>query len=302
MKSRKTTSYLSILILSIITFFGYGTSLDLQAEVTGVTVSVSQSDFTGKCPKLLTFTGRITVNMEGSHELRYRWVRSDGATLGIKGGVIGRSGVIVRTMTWKLGATGKSYRNYWMALEILPDSYHIDTRYNRVTPLMTSNRALFTLKCVNTLATPRNTNLLVDKNIRLPLALPQWEISGRISSKPELGCRSCLQGRKIKIILRKGRRFRKGSRVTRHVFTLNRNSSYNYRFRSPFITAGTYTITVVKGPPDQANYGNDLNICFNGVAPVSRTVTLTSSNKRALNQDFQIDFSLIWGGGRPLCW
>jgi len=266
-----------------------------MAGVTGVTVSVTPTNYTGKCPKVITFTARINVNMRGDLQLRYRWIRSDGATLGIQGERIVRDGVVVKKITWNLGAAGKSYRNYWMALEILPGSYHINTIYKRVKPLMTSNRAMFTLNCLNTLATIPAQTISSHRNIQLPLALPEYEISGRISSNPALGCLSCLEGRKVKIVLRKGRS------VTNHIFTLDGNSSYNYCFKSPFITPGTYTITVVKGPPNQANYRNDLNPCFDGVTPVNRTVTLTATNKKALNQNFQIDFSLIWGGG-ALCW
>jgi hypothetical protein len=293
MKSQKSAFCSAILILGLLLLFGFGLNRDLRAGVTSVTVSVTPANFTGQCPKALTFTGNILVTQGG--ELRYRWIRSDGGKGPIKGGEIIRNGTVIVTNTWTLGQTGRSFRNYWMAIEILPETYRINTIYPSVTPLMTSNRAYFTLNCVNEVVAIPSSEVLPNNRIPGTFTLPEWEISGRISGNPG-SCVTCLQGRKVKIILRKG------STVTNHVVTLDRNSSYNYRFRAPFISAGTYTISIEKGPPDQANYGNDLNICFNGASPSTRTVTLSSSSKKALNQDFQIAFSLLWGGSYPLCW
>ena len=47
-------------------------------KVTGVSLSVSEREYTGFCPHRFTFTGRITTNRGGT--VRYRWLRSDGSS------------------------------------------------------------------------------------------------------------------------------------------------------------------------------------------------------------------------------
>jgi len=207
----------------------------------------------------------------------------------------------VVTSEWLFGGGSNSNRKHWQQIQILPDHYKIDAKHNYIRPLMSSNKAFFTLNCRSAEVKNPDRDNRVITNYTSTMTMPSWEISGRISPKPD-GCNSCIEGRKIRIILRKEAQNGNPAKVTRHVYTLDRNSSFNYKFRSPFITSGTYTITVEKGPTATSPHPNDLNICFRGTDPVRRSVTLTSSYKKALNQDFGIDYTIQWGGGQPLCW
>lgn len=295
MRTTKRRNSMIFFLAVFMVLTGFGMDMELKGEVIEVKISVSPSDYTGNCPKLLIFKGGITVNKgKKDGEYRYRWIRSDGAFGPVKGGTIKRNGSIIIKSEWLYGGNGNVYRDLWQQVQILPNSYRIGSRPGVVKPLLVSNKAFFTLNCLD-VATPRNEGLLINNTVNR-VRLPEWEISGRISPRAADGSGSRLQGRKVKVILRKG------SNVTRYVFTLDRNSSCNYKFKSPFISAGTYYITVEKGPSDRENYSNELNICFSGTNPVRRTVTLTSANKKALNQDFEISYSILWGGGQPLCW
>ncbi len=301
MISKKSRYSMTAFLAVLMVLAGFGMNMELKGEVTGVKLTVSPSNYTGPCPKLFKFTGRIMVKKDKVSVYRYRWIRSDGSYGPVKGGSIVRDSSVIVTSEWLYGGNGNTYRNQWKQIQILPNHYKIDAMHNYIKPLMSSNKAFFTLNCRQPeVKNPERENLTIN-NAFTRVRLPVWEISGRISPKHE-GCNSCLEGRKIRIILRKAAQDGNPATVTRHVYTLDGNSSYNYKFRSPFITAGTYTIIVEKGPVAQSSHSNNLNICFTGADPIRKTVTLTSSNKKALNQDFKIDYTILWGGGQPLCW
>ena len=221
-------------------------------KVTKVEVSVSPENFTGFCPKKFIFTARISATGRGT--VRYRWIRSDGATSPPKTLSYSLSSTKTVTSYWELGAAGKTYRNYWKAIEILEPRRFV------------SERAIFSLNCLRALVAIRN------------------EISGRLSASVD---GHNIGGRKVKIILRKD-----GSVERSLEISLDREGNANYRFT--LLSLGTHTITVEKGSPDPENYTSSANWCFDGTTPSIRRVTLDSTHRTATNQNFIINYHLAW--------
>ena len=102
---------------------------ELAAKVVKVTASVTPTSWSGKCPKRFEFVGKITVDKPGV--VRYKWIRSDGGIAPVKTLRFRRPGTQNVTTYWRLSAPGTK----WEAVEILAPNK------------MTSNRAVFTLKC-----------------------------------------------------------------------------------------------------------------------------------------------------------
>jgi hypothetical protein len=102
---------------------------ELAAKVVKVTAGVTPAGWSGKCPKRFVFTGKITVDRPGV--VKYKWIRSDNAGAPVKTLRFRRPGTQNVTTYWQLGAPGR----HWQAIQILGP--------NR----MTSNRAVFTLRC-----------------------------------------------------------------------------------------------------------------------------------------------------------
>ena len=85
------------------------------------------------CPSLFTFKGTITAPSAG--DVRYRFVRSDGATGPIVTLSFRTPGVHDVSTTWQLGGAGLTSYEGWERIEIVaPVSAH-------------SNRARFTMLC-----------------------------------------------------------------------------------------------------------------------------------------------------------
>lgn len=105
---------------------------DLAAKVIRVYAAVNPTSFNGKCPKVFTFTGKITTNSAGV--VKYKWIRSDNANAPVKTISFNGPGTQAVTTTWTLGAPGMNY-NGWQAVQILAPN------------AMTSNKAAFTLNC-----------------------------------------------------------------------------------------------------------------------------------------------------------
>ncbi len=110
------------------------TRIVLPFAVLGTVTSNDTGDYTGACPKTVTFTATITANGEGN--VTYKWESSDGSndsavqTLSFDGP---EAKTVTRTLT--LGASGKTLADYWL-------------RVHTLTPTnATSNNASFTLRC-----------------------------------------------------------------------------------------------------------------------------------------------------------
>ena len=110
------------------------TRVVLPFAILGSVTSADTGDYTGACPKTVTFSGTITANDEGN--VTYKWESSDGsndsAVLSLA--FDGPDSKTV-THTWTLGSSGKTLTDYWEHLHILSPTN------------VTSNNATFTLRC-----------------------------------------------------------------------------------------------------------------------------------------------------------
>ena len=86
-------------------------------KVTGVSASVSEREYRGFCPHRFEFTGRITVNREGT--VRFRWLRSDGSANAEETLAFTEAGTKTVSTYWQLGGIMGTYRDRWMRIEIL---------------------------------------------------------------------------------------------------------------------------------------------------------------------------------------
>jgi hypothetical protein len=102
--------------------------------ILGSVVSASPSDYVGSCPATINFSATITVNDAGP--VTYKWESSDGSSHSANLGISfdGAGSQTVNT-TWTLGASGKTYSDYWKHLHILSPTDVI------------SNNATFSLRC-----------------------------------------------------------------------------------------------------------------------------------------------------------
>ena len=116
-----------MVIVGLLVFSG-----DLAAKVIRVYAAVNPTSFSGKCPKVFTFTGKIAVDSPGV--VKYKWIRSDNANAPVQSISFNKPGTQVVSTTWTLGAAGMTY-NGWEAIQILSPN------------AMTSNKAAFKLKC-----------------------------------------------------------------------------------------------------------------------------------------------------------
>jgi hypothetical protein len=232
-------------------------SPDIAFRVTTVSVGVSDREFSGSCPHRFIFTGRITTNREGT--VRYRWLRSDGATSPEKTLIFRAAATKTVSTSWELGGGMGSYPDRWQAIEILaPNS-------------LTSNRAVFSLKCL-----PR-------------LMAPTYEISGAIDSGPE---GNLLAGRQVKVIVR-----RAGTTFLSQSITLDAHGRGSYRF-SRLLGIGRYQVVVERMPYTGSS---TLSVCYEGTLPENRWLDLSGTHMRALNQDFTVQFVIGWDRHEP-CW
>ena len=106
----------------------------LPYAILGTVVSADTGDYSGACPKTVTFSGTITANDAGN--VTYKWESSDGsndsAVLNLSFDGPGSKTV---TSTWTLGSSGKTLTDYWEHLHTLSPTD------------VTSNNATFTLRC-----------------------------------------------------------------------------------------------------------------------------------------------------------
>jgi hypothetical protein len=106
----------------------------LPFAVLGLVTNADTSDYIGACPKTVTFSGTITVNDAGT--VTYKWESSDGSNDSpILNLTFDGAGSTTVNHTWTLGASGKTYADYWEHLHTLSPTGVI------------SNNATFTLRC-----------------------------------------------------------------------------------------------------------------------------------------------------------
>ena len=110
--------------------FGSAQAADISAHL-----SASPTAFSGKCPAVITFSGRITSRKRA--EVRYKFLRSDGALAPEQTLVFTGPGTKTVSTTWTLGDV-KLLPSYagWEAIEILSPA-----------PVVKSNQAHFKIQC-----------------------------------------------------------------------------------------------------------------------------------------------------------
>lgn len=195
----------------IFVFIAFSLALfPIQAfKVTGVSVSVSETEYKGFCPHRFIFTGRITTNREGT--VRYTWVRSDGAPRKTFTLDFPAAGTQIVTYEWELGGPMGKYKNYWAQIEVLaPNS-------------KTSNQAEFDLECI--------PKFVAERKI--------YTVSGRlIAYAGQAAFLEALEGCQLKVCLSSG-----GRVVKEQVVGLNRGGNSGYSL--VLINApGRYVLTV----------------------------------------------------------
>jgi len=242
-----------LLIIAVAFIVAPDLNANSKTKLIKVKVSANPDNFSGFCPKKIIFTGKIGVKKK--MKIAFRWIRSDGIKSPINKIYFRRADIKSVFSSWSLGAAGKSYNNYWQAIEIIEPYHYV------------SERAYFNLKCAE------------------KVSMPNYKISGLIHGGT-VG-RGHLGGRKVIV------RIRSGSFSRSQTLILNSDGEAPYTF-SAMLTRGTYTITVRRGPSDRANYESTANICFRETEPESRRITLTASDPHADNQDFKIDFVIGW--------
>ena len=120
-----------LLVMSSFYICGLLFGVESTAKITKVSASVTPSNYTGICPKRFEFFGEITVDK--SCEVKFRWCRSDGFISPIETLRFRKPGTQRVFSFWTLSAIGK----HWQTIETC-DPYN-----------MKSNRAEFTLKCID---------------------------------------------------------------------------------------------------------------------------------------------------------
>jgi len=73
-------------------------------------------DFSGSCPVMITFSGRISV-AGGGGTVSYKWIRNDGASAPVETLMFAGPGSKEISTTWYIGASGMTYSG-WQAIEI----------------------------------------------------------------------------------------------------------------------------------------------------------------------------------------
>ncbi len=138
-------------------------------------------------------------------------------------------------------------------------------------------------------------NSLVSRHARfslkcIPMVMaPSYEISGLIDSGAQ---GNLIAGRQVKVIVR-----RSGAPTLFQTITLDARGQGSYRFSRP-LGGGRYQITVERLPYTGSS---TLSVCYEGTVPENRWVELSETSRRALNQDFTVQFVIGWDRHEP-CW
>ena len=93
-----------------------GDAAPLPLRILGATLSAQPADYSGRCPTIVTFRGRIHAT-GGRGRVSYRFLRSDDAVAPIQAVEVGRPISQVET-SWTLGGPATTFEG-WQALQIL---------------------------------------------------------------------------------------------------------------------------------------------------------------------------------------
>lgn len=112
-----------------------GSMVQSQFAVTGAALSADPASYNGPCPGVIKFNGKIAANGQG--EVKYQFIRSDGAIGPVQTLVFSGPGAKPVSTTWTLGGTSLPEFVGWEAIKILSPNP------------MESNHADFKLLCTN---------------------------------------------------------------------------------------------------------------------------------------------------------
>jgi hypothetical protein len=101
-------------------------------QVTEAFLQADPVDYVGSCPVRITFSGRISV--DGSGNVSYQFLRSDGASAPIQTISFDGPGSQDISTTWDLGGAGEAFSG-WESIEITDPQ------------MLTSNQASFNIQC-----------------------------------------------------------------------------------------------------------------------------------------------------------
>ena len=209
-------------------------------KVTGVSVSVSESEYKGFCPHKFVFTGRITANREGT--VRYTWLRSDGAPRKTYTLEFTAAGTKTVAHEWELGGAMGKYEDCWAQIEILaPNS-------------RTSNKAAFDLECI--------PKMVVERKL--------YKITGTLVASISTAIQfDWLEGLQLKVNLTDGTRL-----VKSQIITINSEAMGYYSF--VLINApGRYCVNVEPVHPTDPE---KFFVCFERTEPASVWFDLTEAS------------------------
>jgi hypothetical protein len=102
--------------------------------VSGLATNNDTGDYSGTCPRTVTFSANMTVTDAGT--VTYKWESSDGGNDSGNSSITFEGfGTQTISKSWTLGSSGKTLADYWMRVHILAPND------------VTSNNATFTLRC-----------------------------------------------------------------------------------------------------------------------------------------------------------
>ena len=96
-------------------------------------LNASPDSYSGKCPALIKFNGKISVNRPAI--VKYKFIRSDNASAPVQTLTFKKAGTKIVNTTWQLGGPSLPSYTGWEAIEILSP---VQTR---------SNKAQFKIRC-----------------------------------------------------------------------------------------------------------------------------------------------------------
>lgn len=127
-------------------------STDSQSYPVTAELRASPTAYTGKCPAIIRFVGKITVPRPG--KLRYRFIRSDNATGPVRTISFPKAGSKMVSTSWRLGGTSLPSYAGWMAIQII--DVHVE-----------SNKAEFKIQCEGLPGQQKNLPDLVVDDMKL---------------------------------------------------------------------------------------------------------------------------------------
>src|SRR5262245_10442216 len=127
------TIAISIISLLMSLFTSRSNGVTQEFRVDGVGVEADPPNYSGSCPGMIKFKGKIQASAAG--RVKYTWLRSDGATGPVEFVDFESAGLKYVETTWTLGAAALPHYEGWQQLKVLSPNE------------LLSNQAQFVLDC-----------------------------------------------------------------------------------------------------------------------------------------------------------